>query len=58
MDAAAKRAAAEAAAGIMVVSRCRGIGPPSRIPSSGHYFLLAADLRRHPSLAALGLAES
>ena len=40
----------------MVISRCRGIGPPSGIPSSG-LFLLAADLRCHPT-ADLGLAES
>jgi len=40
----------------MVVSRCRGIGPPSGIPSAG-LFLLAAELRRHPT-ADLGLAES
>jgi len=32
----------------MVVSRCRGIGPPSGIPSPGLFFF-AADLRRHPT---------
>jgi len=38
----------------MVVSRCRGIFPLSGIVF-GTVFLLAADLRRHPTLAALGL---
>jgi len=31
----------------MVVSRCRGIGPPSGVVLGTH-FLLAADLGRHP----------
>ena len=31
----------------MVVSRCRGIGPPSSGIILGTLFLLATDLRRH-----------
>jgi len=33
----------------MVVSRCRGIGPPSSGIILGTLFLLAADLRRNPT---------
>ena len=42
----------------MVVSRCRGIRSPSTGIVLGTLFLLAADLRRHPTSASLGLAES
>jgi len=35
---------------IMVVSRCRGIGPPSSGIVLGTLFLLAADLRRHTTM--------
>jgi len=41
----------------MVISRCRGVGPPSGIVR-GTLFLVASDLRRHPTLATLGLTES
>jgi len=40
----------------LVVSRCSGIGLPSGIVLET-LFWLAADLRRHPTLASLGLAE-
>jgi len=40
---------------MMFISRCKGIGPPSGIPSSGQFFnpnLLSAELRRHPTVLA------
>ena len=37
----------------MVVSRCRGIGPPSSGIVLGTLFLLAANLRRHPTMRRL-----
>jgi len=36
---------------LMVISRCRGIGPPSSGIVLRTLFLLAADLRRHPTPA-------
>jgi len=39
----------------MVVSRCRGIGPPSSGIVLGTLFLLAAELRRHPTLSNMHL---
>jgi len=38
----------------MVVSRCRGIGPPSSGIVLGTLFILAANLRRHPTYRHLG----
>jgi len=39
----------------MVVSRCSGIGPPSSSVVLGTLFVLAADLRRHPTSGILGI---
>jgi len=39
----------------MVVSRCRGIGPPSSSIVLGTLFLLAADLRRRVFVGILGI---
>ena len=42
----------------MVVSRCRGTGPPSFGIVLGTLFLLAADLRRHPTSYAFTTARA
>jgi len=42
----------------MVVSRCICIGPPSPGIVLGTLFLLASEVRRHPTSASLAPAES